>query len=191
MRLMGDQYRIKPGRGRIYQSNSPPSAWVSNEIMYDFGFVLGTLLTEAPVNYRLAVMYIEFENVADPEDDVVVPTVNRNNGIGYYNSLLSDPNRDYLRVPITAFGSESSSEDYEQPNRWTFLARTTGVEGVHGKPFANVNNSKVFGAAVVAAVDRDDPSQDIVIARFYVPGAEQQLKLATSQISADYQLTFV
>lgn len=180
------------GRGRIFQANlSADAKWFSNLILYDFGFLAGKQLFDPEINYRIAVMYIEFENTADPEDEIVLPTVEREDGIDYYNALLSDPIRDYLRVPIFATSSDKSDDSlYANNNRWTIFARTTGVLGVHGKAFSNASNSKVFGAAVVAAVNSDDPTQDILMSRFYVEGSEQQLKLATSQISAEYQVTF-
>ena len=96
-----------------------------------------------------------------------------------------------MRVPI--LGHQLSSSDqtlYPKNNVVNFFAQTAGTSGVHGKPFSDTNNSKVFGMALVAAVDELDPTKDIIISRFYLPTTQQQLKAPNTQIGVEWRLQF-
>jgi hypothetical protein len=138
-------------------------------------------------------MYLEFENVASPGDPVTVPDYDRetSSGVAYYNGLSSSLNRDYLRVPLIATSTGTSdAAEYPNGNRATFFAQTTGLTGVHGKSFSEAANSVIFGGALVALVDENDPTKDLVLSRFYLPVPNQQPKLATSQIGFEWRLTF-
>ena len=164
--------------------------WRSNLVMFEWATIVGKLLTQGLTNYRIGGMYLEHENVASPGDAVSVPAFDRSGGIEYYNGLSTDPDRDYLRVPLVASQvAVVDATDFPNGNELTFFAQTQGVEGVHGKPFDDTNNSKVFGGALVSFVNEDDATQDIVFSRFYFDVADQQVKLPTSQIGLDWKLT--
>lgn len=169
----------------------PKTGWTHNDVLYEWGAIVGPLLLRQGLNYGVSGMYIEFENTASPGDPVDVPTVSRDadQGVDYYNALVDSADRDYLRIPLIA-GSLRSTDVVKFPigNAPTFFAMTSGVEGVHGKPFSYASNSVVFGGALVAFVDDSDPTQDLVFSRFYLEVALQQAKLDTSQIGFEWQL---
>lgn len=167
--------------------------WLDNDILYEWGAVIGNLLLRKGQNYGVGGMYIEFENVANPGDPVAAPAVSRgpDEGIAYYNGLATNPTRDYLRVPLIAGILNSTDQNnYPHGNAPTFFAQTSGVQGVHGKPFSDANNSKVFGGALVAFVDDTDFTRDLVMSRFYLAPADQQVKLPTSQVGLEWQQTY-
>lgn len=176
-------HRIVPGGKSV-----PVTAWSKNQILYEWASIAGVLLTQGLTNYKIGGMYIEYENVADPNDPVDDPTFDRSGGVSYYNGLLTHPSRDYLRVPLVSALLDSSGDNFPNGNRMTFFAQTAGTEGVHGKAFSDANNSKVFGAGLVAFINEDDPTQDRVFARLYLPEASQQVKLSTSQIGIEWEV---
>lgn len=164
--------------------------WHPNLVLYEWGAIHGLGLTGDP-GARITHMYIEFENSGDPDTPAVPPGLSRDadQGIDYYNGLSSSLSRDYLRVPLTAATLESSDEvNFPNGNLPTFFAQTSGVEGVWGKPFSDAENSRVFGAALAAARNPADPTQDLVYSRFYLEDEEQQVKLATSQIGLRWEM---
>lgn len=165
--------------------------WNHNDILYEWGALVGRLLLRQGLNYGISGMYIEFANVVSPGDPVSPPDVSRDasQGVDYYNDLASSPDTDYLRVPLIASTMDSSDEiKYPKGNQLTFFAQTSGVEGVHGKPFSDTNNSVAFGGALVAFVDDSDFTQDLVLSRFYFAIDEQMAKLATGQIGYEWKL---
>lgn len=168
-----------------------PGNWVHNDILYEWGALVGRLLLRQGLNFGIGGMYIEYANVASPGDPVTVPTVTRDadQGVDYYNDLADSADLDYLRVPLIA-GTIDSSDSIKFPkdNQLTFFAQTSGVEGVHGKPFSDVNNSVAYGGALVAFVDDSDYTQDLVLSRFYFSVDEQMPKLATGQIGYEWKL---
>jgi len=152
--------------------------------------VLAKLLSLGESKYRISTMYLEFENVDAPEDPVAAPVFDRTRNIDYYNDLVSNPDRDYLRVPLSSALVEASDESlYPGGNRLVLTARSSGTTGVHGKTFSDSVNSKIFGAALVAQLDKDDASQDLIISAMYLSEASQQLKLPTSQNGLEWLLT--
>ena len=74
-------------------------------------------------------------------------------------------------------------------NELVFFARSSGTTGVHGKAFSYAANSVIFGASLVAYVDATDASQDLLFSSFYFDPADQQQKLATSQVGLEWDLT--
>lgn len=165
-----------------------------NEVLYEWGAIVGNLLLRKGLNYGIAGMYIEFENVASPETEVTVPDFDRSteSGVEYYNGLSVSSDRDYLRVPLIAGTLASDDEElYPNGNLVTFFAQTAGTEGVHGKAFANGSNSKVFGAALAAFPAVGDPTQDLIFSRFYFDPSEQITKLASSQIGLEWALSLL
>lgn len=171
---------------------TPVTDFEHNDFLYEWGAIFGNLLLRKGLNYGIGGMYLEFENVGTPGDPVAAPTFTRDadQGVDYYNSLADSADRDYLRVPLIA-GNLSSSDQTNFPlgNLLSFFAQTSGVEGVHGKPFSDANNSTVFGGALVAFVDDSDHTRDIVLSRFYVSTGKQQPKLSTSQVGFEWRLT--
>lgn len=169
-----------------WQAASP---WQSNAVLFEWGAIVINCLLRKGLNYGIGGMYVEFENVASPGDTVTPPDFTRgpSEGIDYYRGLADSSNRDYLRVPLIA-GTLSTTDQEQFPlgNQGTFFAQTSGVQGVHGKEWSDAVNSVAFGAALVAFVDEDDASQDIVYARAYLSIDAQQPKLATSQIGFEW-----
>lgn len=169
----------------------PQGSFHDNLVLYEWGAIAGPLLARQGLQYGISGMYIEFENVASPGDPVTPPALSRDadQGVTYYNGLSGSLVRDYLRIPLTATTFDSSdSIKYPKGNRLTFFAQTSGVVGVHGKTFADSSNSTVFGCALVAMLDEDDPTQDRVLSRFYFLTADQQPKLSTGQVGIEWEL---
>ena len=166
--------------------------WEPNALLYEWGAIFARLLMRTGLQYGIGGMYIEFENTASPGDPVSAPTFTRgaDEGVAYYNSLSGSGDRDYLRVPLVSASLDSTNEDnFPNGNRPTFFAQTSGTEGVHGKPFSDASNSTVFGGALVAFVDDEDHTRDLVLSRFYVTTDKQQVKLSTSQVGFEWRLT--
>lgn len=184
--------RVLPAPGGAGHLRVPLTDWVPNTVLYEWATIVGVLLTQGTTNYKIAGMYLEFENLSDPDDTIAAPDFERgpDTGVAYYSGLSSDAARDYLRVAITAATLSSSDEtNFPGGNVCTFFAMSQGAEGVHGKEFSNAANSKLFGGALVAMVDEDDASQDLVLSRAYLSGANQQLKLDTSQLGLEWDIT--
>lgn len=167
---------------------TPATEWKSNLVLYQWATITAQLLAVGSSNYRIAGMYLEFENVSSPSDTVSPPTFDRTRDITYYDDLVGSSNRDYLRVPMTAspIGTEGTGLS---SNQIVFFARSSGLTGVHGKTFSDSVNSKIFGASLVAFVDNNDATQDLLFSSFYFDTADQQLKLATSQVGIEWELT--
>lgn len=174
----------------------PPLFTRHNEWMYGWGVIAARVLGLRDLSYVPAALYIEFENVDDPEDAATVSDIDRSDTIEFYENLSSDPSRDFLRVPFLLTPSLSIATGYEdyipagQGNKLTFNAVTQGTEGVHGKPFSDSVNSKVSGVAVVATPSWSDRTRDVVYARDYYAVEEQVAKLPSSQVGIAYSLTF-
>lgn len=167
----------------------PLTDWQHNDVLYDWAAIGARLLTQGLSGYRIGGLYLEYKNVASPSDTVAPPAFDRSGGIGYYNALASSPNIDYLRVPLVAASFDSSDAiKFPNGNRCSFFAMSQGTVGVHGKAFSDVNNSKVYGGALVAIPSLADATQDIVFSRFYLSSGEQQVKLPTSQLGLSWQL---
>lgn len=174
-----------------------PITFKMNQIQYDWGFIAAQTIGRGLVAYRIAAMYVEFENVASPGDAVTIPSFGRDEGTEYYDDLQSSGTRDFLRVPLMqdpmlgiATGFEAYFTEDESGNKLTFFAQSQGTVGVHGKTFSDSVNSKVFGAALVATPEFADRTQDIIFARSYFPTAEQTLKEASSQLGISWEISF-
>ena len=192
---MNDRIPSPVGFVRLYSVEPnkvmPITSWQPNTVLYEWAAIAAQLLTTGEKQYRISGMYIEYENVASPGDTVTMPSYGREPaaGIDYYNGLAGSPVRDYLRVPLVSAQVLSTDEvDYPKGNQPAFFAQTSGVVGVHGLPFSEANNSKVFGAALVAIVDEADATRDLVFSRFYLSTSLQQLKLASSQIGLEWKI---
>lgn len=179
--------RVRPHvvQGEIW---TPTRDFRHNMVLYQWATLASKLLTLGESSYRIAGMYLEFENTANPGDPVTVPVFDRTRTVDYYNSLSGSSDRDYLRVPLTASQLFSAGEGLTD-NQMVFFARSQGVVGVHGKPFSFAANSVVFGGSLVAYVDATDETRDLLFSSFYFDEADQQQKLSTSQIGIEWELT--
>lgn len=165
------------------------SKFKSNDILYDWASIFCLLLSTGGVKYKAAAMYFEFENVDDPEDPVSAPEFDRDGNRSYYDSLEGSEDRDYLRVPLLAVNLTSTDEElFPQGNMLTFVGQTNGTQGVHGLPFSFNDNSKIFGAAIAVTPSWDDPTQDLLLNRFYADTEDQHPKPATGQVVATCEL---
>lgn len=194
-RVRGYDVFSEPGEVSVVGGAVVPGRWVPycdfkpNLFMYEGAEACAQLL-RGEATYKAAGMYIEFQNVADPDDLVTVPTYGRGDGVQYYNDLVSSPDTDYLRVPLIAANlSSSDTSKYSLGNVINFVASTTGTLGVHGKTFSDSVNSKVFGGAIIAIPDENDSTKDLVISRFYFSPSRQRVKLPNSQLGVEWPLS--
>lgn len=191
---------MKPqGLIRIYDVDKTGS-WlplfeVHNQIQKPWGFMAAKLFGEGDSKYKVAGMYLEFENVADPSDPVSIPEFSRDEGLEYYDNLSGD--RDYLRLNLLgvpsieiAPGFESIFEKGVSGNRLTFFAQSSGVAGAHGVEFSADVNSKAVGVALVAVPGVLDRTQDVIFARGYFDVSDQIVKGASKQIGVGWQEDF-
>lgn len=175
--------------GVAFDLSTPTTNWGLNTVLYDWGGIVGPLLTEGLSNYKIGGLYLEYKNVTTAGDTVAPPTFDRTADISYYQNLSGS--LDYLRVPLIATTMSSSDATlYPNNNVATFFAQSSGTTGAaHSLNFGDSYNSTVFGAALVAFVDANDATQDLLLSRFYFDTADQQIKLATSQIGLEWELT--
>lgn len=176
---------------------TPPEQWKferefsKNLRLYGAETIVSQLLRKDPTgkDWSLSTVYIEFENNSGAA--VSVPTPAADEGLSYYQSLASSPKRDYLRVPVIATIVESSDETlYPGGNIVRYLAHTSGTTGVNGKAFSAAQQSRVYGAALVATPVEGDHSQDVVYSRvYYSSSSDQFIKTATTQIAMEYRDT--
>lgn len=169
---------------------TPRHSWKKNLVLYQWASIVGRLITSGENKYRISGVYLEFENVASPGDPVSVPSYTRTRSIEYYNDLADSSDRDYLRAAISATQLHSSDSDlFPSGNQPVFYAKSSGVAGVHGKPFGYASNSVVFGASLVAFPHETDYTQDLIFSTVYFDPSDQQPKLATSQVGLEWELT--
>ena len=167
---------------------TPIGDWGRNTILYEWGAIVGGWMATGNPAYRVGGMYVEFANAAPP---ISAPSYTRADGRAYYAGLAGDPVRDFLRVPLIA--APLSSSDllvYPGGNVNTFYARTAGAVGVGGLPFSSGAGSTVYGAALVALVDPDDPASDLVLARHYFASGAQLVKPPGLQLAIDWEITW-
>ncbi len=167
---------------------TPKTDFKKNLILNQWATITAQLLATGNSAYRIGGMYLEFENTAAPGDTVAAPTFDRTRDVTYYDDLSGSSDRDYLRVPMTATQVLTSGADFLS-NQLVFFARSSGTTGVHGKTFSDSVNSKIFGASLVAFVDNNDATQDLLLSSFYFAVADQQQKLSTSQVGLEWELT--
>jgi len=184
----GDQpYRLYvPEKNELWL---PQTEFKKNLVLNQWATIITTLLSTGDARYRLGGFYLEFENTASPGDAVSPPTFDRTRDIEYYDDLAGSANRDYLRVPMTAIQQKSEGDGFTN-NQLVMFARSSGTQGVHGKTFSDSVNSKIFAASLVAFVDNNDATQDLLLSSFNFETADQQQKLSTSQVGVEWELTF-
>ena len=175
-----------------------------NQIQYSWGFIAAKQIGYRPnperLNYNISAVYLEFENQVDPEVEISASPFSRDLGIGYYNALIDNPTRDFLRIPLIIEPAGGVSNGYEanlpteqQLNKLTFFVQSVGTTGVHGKPFSHAaynGTSKVFAAALVAAPIFSDRTKDVIFARTVFLPQNQVTKEASSQIGLTWEIAF-
>lgn len=168
----------------------------TNTIMVHWGFLIYKTLFANDPTHRIIGAYIEYKNVANPSDTVSVPSYNKFSPISYYQSLPADC--DCLRVPINGTPTVDIAPGYEpyfssgQGNRVTVTFQTTNANGhFKGLPFSHMNNSKIYGYAILAMPNQSNSNQDILFARAYFNPADQVLKPAASHIGIRWRCTFL
>lgn len=188
-------HKVTPGKQpyRLFDEERkelwlPQTSFKNNLVLNQWGTIVAKLLSNGDSRYRLGGMYLEFENTASPGDPVSAPTFDRTRDITYYDDLVGSGSRDYLRVPMTASQLLSDGEGFVN-NQLVFFARSSGTVGVHGKTFSDSVNSTIFGASLVAFIDNNDATQDLLLSSFYFAVADQQQKLSTSQVGIEWELT--
>lgn len=175
-----------------------PVASQHNQIQYSWGYAaarqLGYRRQSGRPEYHISAIYIEYENQTDSllavSEAAAFP---RTFGITQYNNLTGS--RDYLRIPITIEPTLGVSTNYsanlpidQQGNQLTFFVQTSGTSGVNGLAFNST--SKVFAAALVAAPDLNDRTQDVVFARTVFAANNQVTKEPSSQIGITWDIAF-
>lgn len=161
----------------------------SNQIQWGWGEIACYLFGDGNANYKINAMYVEFENTAYVP---TTPSYDRVEGVEYYENLSLSATKDFLRVPLIASPSKSLASGYSNINfnQLTFIAQTTGTQGIHGKTFSDTVNSKVYGLALVAAPVWNDRTQDLIFARKYYNTVDQVAKQASSQIGVSWTEKF-
>jgi hypothetical protein len=180
-----------------------PIGTKSNQIQVWWGHIaakqLGFRRQPDRDDYFISGMYFEFENQADPLATVTTTTFDRNLGVAHYEALSSNATRDFLRVPLRLEptisvmpGSEGATvlTAADLGNQLTFFAQTAGTQGVHGKTFSHVTNSKIFSAALVAMPRFADRTRDLIFARINFDPGNQTSKEASSQIGITWDIAF-
>jgi hypothetical protein len=169
------------------------TTFTRNTLLYTWGHIAARCIGRGNREYRIAFMYLEFENVAGA---AAVPAVGREDGLDYYSGLASSPSRDFLRVAIRPMPDITVAAGYETflgeyvGNKCTFFAQSQGAAGIHGKPYADTVNSKVVGVALAAAPVQADWTQDVLLSRGYYDAAKQIPKTANRQVGIVYPFTF-
>lgn len=173
-----------------------PVAVVANSWMYTWGFITAKCLCQQNASYTLNCVYFEYQNVANPTNVVAIPSFSLKDDRSYFENLASSPDRDYLRVPVRTLSDIDIAAGYEaffaagQGNQAWVYAQTEGAVGMTGKPFNDSVNSKIYGVTLVAAPVFADRTQDVLFARSYFTGGQQQVKAPNGQFSIRYPLVF-
>lgn len=198
---MRDKAIVPHGRASLWCIE--PTGWrriatTPNLTMVDWGFIAAKCLGHGDSDYRLRGMYIEFQNVAAPGDAVTPPDFVATEGISYYNGLSGSPDTDFIRAATVGqpeirieTGYESSFTDGVDGNLLVLFSQTLGSTGVHGQTFSDGANSKVFGAALVAAPVWADRTRDKIFARAYFDVSDQLIKPAAGQVGISWEIPFV
>ena len=162
--------------GILYQLVETP-----NLVVYSGADVVARCLAWQQL-YVPRVIYFEFENTAGAPTP---PTIDRSDDDLAYYTALSSP-KDYIRVPIGINPALDTTDvsKYEN-NRITYYAMTDATQGEHSVPFSAGSNSKVYGAALLAAPDLNDPTKDIIMSRTYFGTAVAK---SDSQVGIQWQV---
>jgi len=175
----GKIFGVRRGRAPVLHSA------FNNTVVYEGIDLLGLILGGR--DYTINTVYIEFNN-----GGALSVTADPTEGRSYYADLESDGNADhgYLRVPIIGSPTLASSDSEKfLTNRVTFNAITSGSTGLRGaSDFSFSAASTVFGIALVAAPDADDPASDLVFSRSY--DFTSKVKLANEEVALQWSHVF-
>lgn len=187
------------GSGRtacVCQASGVVLAVGENDWMYEWSQIGTQLAYSANPAYLPAYIYVEYRNLSNPSDTAPIPTISRVDGLRYYLNLVTPA--DYLRLPVLtrSLGRDSSYAGTQYMssgtyNMLTLIAQTTGSTGVHGLPYSNAANSKIYGIAVAAGPVPSDHTQDVVWGRSYYAGGDQFVVPSAGAVQVTYNLTFM
>lgn len=166
--------------------------WTKNSLQADYAFVLGMLLG-GHKEYALTTAYLEFQNVASPGDPADIITFDFTEGVEYYIGLSASADRDYLKVPLVLGRptvDAANAAIFPKGNDIRGFAVSNGIVGVHGKPFSENDNSVLCAAAVVATPDINDPTQDLIFARWSAAEEDQWPAVDGKQTTVNWKLPF-
>lgn len=163
---------------------------------YSWGLIAAQAIGRGDRDYRLRGMYIEFENVPNPNNPVTVPPVDLLTGVDYYQGLSGSPTRDFVRVPFDLTPTIAPAAGYEslcpegEGNSVIVHAQTQGDTGIFGKAFSATVYSKICGFAVIATPDWADRTRDLVFARAYFEPDQQLIRPETGELQIQHNLIF-
>jgi hypothetical protein len=179
-----------------------PGRTKPNQIQISWGHIaarqIGFRRGQGRPDFAISGMYLEYENVTNPEDVVDVPDdFPRDENLDYFNDLTGSAVRDYLRVELLqepllgiAAGFEAYFTAGVDGNQLTFMAMSAGLEGMTGKAFSSAANSKVVGCALVATPVRADHTQDVIFARTYFDTEDHTVKEPSHQVGVTWSVVF-
>lgn len=188
-----DNMPCPKGFTRIFSYN-PETGAISSMVMQPNTIMVGSATCLAHQSagdnsYKLAYMYMQFENLSSTGDDPVVPSYTAADDISYFTNLSVHGSQDFLRVPLVSAPSYTTTGSGYTDNMITYIALSGGfTSGFHGKPFSDAAISAVFGGALVAA-PTGLQAGDIVFARNY-PTSAKVLKPAGEQIVMQWSIEF-
>lgn len=135
----------------------------------DYTSVIANLLS-GNNSYVPNYLYLEFKNTESP---VPEPDLSYKSGKAYYDALGNDTS--YLRVPITL-------KPVVDNNSVTYTTLVSSTEPMNSNIiFSAEAHSRIYGVALVVALEDSDPTQDIVIAQNYIVDENKQLVVVDNQ----------
>lgn len=180
---------LPDGRGGWSIAATAPNAW-----SYTWAEIAVRMCGGDPA-WVPSFLYLEFVNGASMP--VSPPSTPRSDGALYYLSLAGSPDRDYLRIPITAREGwvDASIPGHDAlPPGFRNSIRLGGVSadavGVLGKPFSAGAGSVCIGSAVAAGPFPDDPTKDVVWSRAYYSGGNQFSAPDSGSVYVEHSLKF-
>lgn len=114
-------------------------------------------------------VYMQFENLADPEDPITVISPAVEDTAALFPALTSD--FDFVRAELTMPAAlETYGTSYENNQAHYYASIPATASSYNGNlTLSPANNSAVIGAGLVAIPSMADQTQDILIARIATP----------------------
>lgn len=146
-------------------------------------------LNERPIKMYV---YLEYTNGAGniPAYTAVGNVPNFDAPLTYYTGLANTNN--YLRVPaVRSPFLTGTNTDVAGQTITTYLAQSApGNTGINASGVSFANGSICYGAALVVALDENDRTKDIVVARSYFTLESERLtKTAASELFVTFPFT--
>lgn len=160
------------------------------KITGSFPLAMSELLANKPAKMY---MYMEYTNSASdvPVMDAAAINANFANPTTYYSTLANT--RNYIRVsaaknPVPVMISDNN---FQEITNTYFAQSALGAQVLTGSDRPNFGNGSIcYGAALVLALQENDHTKDIVIARSYFTGANEPLtRTATSEVFISFPLS--